>query len=130
MKKIILLLSLLFLTGCGVTESLSTNQDIKSLDNVTLQLEDVTNKSLKYTIINNTGKTITTTNLFIIEHYKNNTWYQYDIDLKFNEDAIEIDKTYQEELGFKNHYGRLPKGTYRLIKIVNNYKISCEFNID
>lgn len=92
---------------------------------------EVTSKSLKYSITNNSEKDISYGADFEIEKYVDNIWQEYNIVIDFVEVAnvLKEGKSSEEEIVFANYYGNLAKGKYRLLKYINGKLVSAEFDV-
>ena len=149
MKKIILTI-LLFgiliigLVGCG-KEKKESNTKITSDGDVTLSIKEdsLTNTGATLLLKNNSDKTYSYGNPFWIEKEQNGKWYKLETieETAFTLPAYEIKSGEVKELNldWKDIYGKLTSGTYRIVKSISyqyekdNYKtldIAVEFNID
>ena len=151
MKKmvfVILLCGVLFLTmtGCVKTKNkldIGNKSNIKALKNdVIMTIKDgtLTNKSVTLVLINNSDKKIQYGSSYEIEIKKNDEWHKINAELNFTLQLfiLESKEKNEFELNFEDGYGKLPSGTYRVIKKIDKEKedglfdsfyVSTEFTI-
>ena len=150
MKKTILTVLLcgvlmLGMTGCGKTKNefdIGDKSDIIILENdVTMSIKDGTLTDTGTTIIltNNSDKLLHYDATYEIEIKQNGEWHKINVELFFNEPLWDVkeNKSKEIELNWKNEYGKLATGEYRIIKevyfeneIEQKFNIAVEFNID
>ena len=150
MKKIMLIFIIglsLVTFGCNKERSnlkVGNESNIEIVDSpVTLNLKKntLTRTNATFILKNNSLKDIEYGNPYEIEKLINGKWYKIDASLNFTLPAYEL-KSGDEillELDWKDIYGSLPNGDYRVIKsvsipnkneILENVYISANFSID
>lgn len=135
MKKmvfVILLCGVLILTmaGCVKTKNkldIGNKSNIKALKNdVIMTIKDgtLTNKSVTLVLINNSDKKIQYGSSYEIEIKKNDEWHKINAELNFTLQLfiLESKKNNEFKLNFEEGYGKLPSGTYRVIKKIDKEK--------
>ncbi len=156
MKKTILTILLcgiliLGLAGCGKTKNEDKNEFdignksdiIISESDVTMFIKDVTLTDTGATIIltNNSDKNYQYGNSYEIEIKKDGEWHKINVELNFTYPAfyLKAGESKEIELNWKEGYGKLASGTYRIIKNINyekeegnfeTFNVAVEFNID
>ena len=143
MKKLFVLLLVLVticLTGCQKEKEKISTIKITENNDITLAIKEKTLTNTGATLIlkNNSNKTYTYTNDYGIEIKQNDNWYELNGDLIVEIPILAINAHESKEIkiGWKNSYGELKKGTYRLIKSVglndnsNDFYIAVEFDIN
>lgn len=151
MKKILnfglILVLIVLLTGCGKIENkfdigeisdieVSTSNDISMV----IKEGTLTNKGATIIITNNSDKDFIYGNPYEIEIKKDGEWHKINVELLFNSLGIILKSKESKEIkiNWKDGYGKLASGTYRIIKSVSyeyekdNYQtfdIAVEFNI-
>jgi hypothetical protein len=150
MKKIILAvllceIMLLGITGCGKNSKLDigekSNIEIAKND-VTLSIKEGSLTKVSATLIlkNNSNVDIIYGNPYEIEIKKDNEWHKIDVELFFNSPAYGLasSESTEIELNWKNSYGKLSSGEYRIIKDIDvekedgtfeSFYVSAEFTI-
>ena len=137
-KKIIILCLLLALIIIGVVffNKEKSNLKIYQGNDITLSIKEntLTNTSATIIITDNSNKKHTYGNNFIIEKKIKNTWYKLVAQETWWElVGYEVDENNKLELtqNWDGIYGKLKKGTYRLLKKVGstNEYIYVEFEI-
>ena len=151
MKKTILTILLcgvmvLGMTGCGKQKNefdIGNKSDIKISQNdviMTIKEGTLTNKSVTLILTNNSDRKIQYGSPYEIEIKKNGEWYKINAKLNFTLPLfiLESKKKSQFKLNFEEGYGKLPSGTYRVIKKIDKEKedglfdsfyVSTEFTI-
>lgn len=151
MKKTILTILLcgvmvLGMTGCGKQKNefdIGNKSDIKiSQNDVIMTIKDgtLTNKSVTLILTNNSDRKIQYGSPYEIEIKKNGEWYKINAKLNFTLPLfiLESKKKNEFKLNFEEGYGKLPSGTYRVIKKIDKEKedglfdsfyVSTEFTI-
>lgn len=151
MKKTILTILLcgvmvLGMTGCGKQKNefdVGNKSDIKiSQNNVIMTIKEgtLTNKSATLVLTNNSDKNFQYGNPYEIEIKKDGEWHKINIELNFDMPAFPLSskESKEIELDWENGYGKLAKGTYRIIKGINyeyeegkykSFNIAVEFTI-
>mgnify|MGYP004540455887 FL=1 len=151
MKKMVFVILLcgvliLTMTGCVKTKNkldIGNKSNIKALKNdVIMTIKDgtLTNKSVTLVLINNSDKKIQYGSSYEIEIKKNDEWHKINAELNFTLQLfiLESKEKNEFELNFEDGYGKLPSGTYRVIKKIDKEKedglfdsfyVSTEFTI-
>lgn len=151
MKKMVFVILLcgvliLTMTGCVKTKNkldIGNKSNIKALKNdVIMTIKDgtLTNKSVTLVLINNSDKKIQYGSSYEIEIKKNDEWHKINAELNFTLQLfiLESKEKNEFELNFEEGYGKLPSGTYRVIKKIDKEKedglfdsfyVSTEFTI-
>lgn len=151
MKKMVFVILLcgvliLTMTGCVKTKNkldIGNKSNIKALKNdVIMTIKDgtLTNKSVTLVLINNSDKKIQYGSPYEIEIKKNDEWHKINAELNFTLQLfiLESKEKNEFELNFEDGYGKLPSGTYRVIKKIDKEKedglfdsfyVSTEFTI-
>lgn len=151
MKKMvfaILLCGVLILTvaGCAKTKNkldIGNKSNIKALKNdVIMTIKDgtLTNKSVTLVLANNSDKKIQYGSSYEIEIKKNDEWHKINAKLNFTLQLfiLESKEKNEFELNFEDGYGKLPSGTYRVIKkidkekedgVFDSFYVAAEFTI-
>ena len=151
MKKTILTILLcgvivLGMTGCGKQKNefdIGNKSDIKISQNdviMTIKEGTLTNKSATLVLTNNSDKNFQYGNPYEIEIKKDGEWHKINIELNFDMPAFPLSskESKEIELDWENGYGKLAKGTYRIIKGINyeyeegkykSFNIAVEFTI-
>ena len=132
MKKTILTILLcgvmvLGMTGCGKQKNeldIGNKSDIKISQNdviMTIKEGTLTNKSATLVLTNNSDKNFQYGNPYEIEIKKDGEWHKINVELYFNMPAFQLSAKENKkiELDWENWYGKLPKGTYRIIKEID-----------
>ena len=128
MKKIVsiiivivslLLIGTIFLSTNKKIDLVESNLEIANPKDLKLEVIENTNTSLRWKVINNTGKEVTTSYEFFIEKYKDGKWYSYQVIANFNEIGINIQDEHTDAVDFEMIYGNLEKGKYRFIKNID-----------
>lgn len=151
MKKMVFVILLcgvliLTMTGCVKTKNkldIGNKSNIKALKNdVIMTIKDgtLTNKRVTLILTNNSDKKIQYGSSYEIEIKKNDEWHKINAELNFTLQLfiLESKKKNEFELNFEDGYGKLPPGTYRVIKKIDKEKedglfdsfyVSTEFTI-
>ena len=151
MKKTILTILLcgvmvLGITGCGNSKNqfdVGGKSDIKiSQSDVTLTIKEgtLTNKSATLVLTNNSAKNFQYGNPYEIEIKKDGEWHKINVELNFTMPAFQLSarENKEIEINWENGYGKLAKGTYRIIKGIDyeyeegkykSFNIAVEFTI-
>lgn len=151
MKKMVFVILLcgvliLIMTGCVKTKNkldIGNKSNIKALKNdVIMTIKDgtLTNKSVTLVLINNSDKKIQYGSSYEIEIKKNDEWHKINAELNFTLQLfiLESKEKNEFELNFEDGYGKLPSGTYRVIKkidkekedgVFDSFYVSTEFTI-
>lgn len=151
MKKIVLVILLcgimvLTMTGC---KNAKNRLDIGNKSNIKVSQNDVimtvkdktlTNKSVTLILTNNSDRKIQYGSPYEIEIKKNGEWYKINAKLNFTLPLFILESKEKNEfkLNFEEGYGKLPSGTYRVLKKIDKEKedglfdsfyVSTEFTI-
>ena len=151
MKKMVFVILLcgvliLTMTGCVKTKNkldIGNKSDIKvSQNDVIMTIKDgtLTNKSVTLILTNNSDRKIQYGSPYEIEIKKNDEWHKINAELNFTLQLfiLESKEKNEFELNFEDGYGKLPSGTYRVIKKIDKEKedglfdsfyVSTEFTI-
>ena len=132
MKKTILTILLcgvmvLVMTGCGKQKNefdIGNKSDIKISQNdviMTIKEGTLTNKSATLVLTNNSDNNIQYGNPYKIEIKKDGEWHKINAELYFNLSLFQLSANESNEidLDWENGYGKLAKGTYRIIKEID-----------
>lgn len=152
MKKAILTILLcgvlvLGMTGCGKSKNefdIGNKSDIKVSQNdviMTIKEGTLTNKSATLVLTNNSAKNFQYGTPYEIEIKKDGEWHKINVELDFDLPAFQLSskESKEIELDWENGYGKLAKGTYRIIKGINyeyeegkyeTFNVAVEFNIE
>lgn len=151
MKKLVFVILLcgimvLTMTGCANAKN---KLDIGNKSNINVSQNDVimtikdgtlTNKSVTLILTNNSDRKIQYGSPYEIEIKKNGEWYKINAKLNFTLQLFILESKEKNEfkLDFEEGYGKLPSGTYRVIKKIDKEKedglfdsfyVSTEFTI-
>ena len=151
MKKMVFVILLcgvliLTMTGCVKTKNkldIGNKSNVKALKNdVIMTIKDgtLTNKSVTLVLINNSDKKIQYGSSYEIEIKKNDEWHKINAKLNFTLQLfiLESKEKNEFELNFEDGYGKLPSGTYRVIKkidkekedgVFDSFYVAAEFTI-
>ena len=151
MKKTILTILLcgvmvLGMTGCGKQKNefdIGNKSDIKISQNdviMTIKEGTLTNKSATLVLTNNNDKNFQYGNPYEIEIKKDGEWHKINVELNFDMPAFQLlsKESKEIELDWENEYGKLAKGTYRIIKGIDyeyeegkyeTFNVASEFTI-
>ena len=151
MKKTILTILLcgvmvLGMTGCGKQKNefdIGNKSDIKISQNdviMTIKEGTLTNKSATLVLTNNNDKNFQYGNPYEIEIKKDGEWHKINVELNFDMPAFQLlsKESKEIELDWENKYGKLAKGTYRIIKGIDyeyeegkyeTFNVAIEFTI-
>ena len=151
MKKILFAILLcgimvLGMTGCGKQKNeldIGNKSDIKISQNdviMTIKEGTLTNKSATLVLTNNSDKNFQYGNPYEIEIKKDGEWHKINVELYFDMPAFQLSakESKEIELDWENGYGKLAKGTYRIIKGIDyeyeegkyeTFNVAVEFTI-
>ena len=151
MKKKLLIIFLcgvmaLGVTGCGKQKNeldIGDKSDIKVSQNdviMTIKEGTLTNKSATLVLTNNSDKNFQYGNPYGIEIKKDGEWHKINVKLDFTVPAFQLSarENKEIEINWENGYGKLEKGTYRIIKGIDyeyeegkykSFNIAVEFTI-
>ena len=112
------------MTGCGKQKNefdIGNKSDIKISQNdviMTIKEGTLTNKSATLVLTNNNDKNFQYGNPYEIEIKKDGKWHKINVELNFDMPAFQLlsKESKEIELDWENEYGKLAKGTYRIIK--------------
>lgn len=152
MKKTILTIllcgiMLLGMIGCGKSKNefdIGNKSDIKISQNdviMTIKEGTLTNKSATLVLTNNSNKNFQYGNPYEIEIKKDGEWYKINAELDFTLPVFNLlaKESKEIELDWENGYGKLAKGTYRIIKGIDyeyeeqkyeTFNVAVEFTIE
>ena len=132
MKKIILMILLcgfmvLEMTGCRKQKNefdIGNKSDIKVLQNaviMTIKEGTLTNKSATLVLTNNSDNNFQYGEPYEIEIKKDGKWHKINVELYFNLliSLLPSKESKEIKLDWENGYGKLAKGTYRIIKKID-----------
>ena len=134
------------MTGCGKQKNefdIGNKSDIKISQNdviMTIKEGTLTNKSATLVLTNNSDKNFQYGNPYEIEIKKDGEWHKINVELCFDMPAFPLSskESKEIELDWENGYGKLEKGTYRIIKGIDyeyeegkykSFNIAVEFTI-
>ena len=88
---------------------------------MTIKEGTLTNKSATLVLTNNSDKNFQYGNTYEIEIKKDGEWHKINVELNFDMPAFPLSskESKEIELNWENGYGKLAKGTYRIIKGIN-----------
>lgn len=151
MKKTILTILLcgvmvLGMTGCGKQKNefdIGNKSDIKISQNdviMTIKAGTLTNKSATLVLTNHSDKNFQYGSPYEIEIKKDGEWHKINVELNFDMPAFQLlsKESKEIELDWENEYGKLAKGTYRIIKGIDyeyeegkyeTFNVAIEFTI-
>ncbi len=151
MKKIILTILLcgtiiLVMAGCEKEKNefdIGDKSDIKISKNdviMTIKEGTLTNKSATLLLTNNSDNNIQYGTPYEIEIKKDGEWHKINVELYFNLSLFQLSANESKEidLDWENGYGKLSKGTYRIIKEIDyeykeekyeTFNVAVEFTI-
>ena len=134
------------LTGCGKQKNefdIGNKSDIKISQNdviMTIKEGTLTNKSATLVLTNNSDKNFQYGTPYEIEIKKDGEWHKINVELNFTMPAFQLSarENKEIEINWENGYGKLAKGTYRIIKGIDyeyeegkykSFNIAVEFTI-
>ena len=134
------------MTGCGKLKNefdIGNKSDIKISQNdviMTIKEGTLTNKSATLVLTNNSDKNFQYGNPYKIEIKKDGEWHKINVELNFTMPAFQLSarENKEIEINWENGYGKLAKGTYRIIKGIDyeyeegkykSFNIAVEFTI-
>ena len=134
------------MTGCGKSKKefdIGNKSDIKiSQNDVTMIIKDgtLTNNGATLILTNNSDKNFQYGTPYEIEIKKDGEWHKINVELNFTMPAFQLSarENKEIEINWENGYGKLAKGTYRIIKGINyeyeegkykSFNIAVEFTI-
>ena len=151
MKKTILTILLcgvmvLAMTGCGKSKNefdILNKSDIKiSQNDVTIIIKYVTltNNGSNLILTNNSDKNFQYGTPYEIEIKKDGEWHKINVELNFTMPVFQLSarENKEIEINWENGYGKLAKGTYRIIKGIDyeyeegkykSFNVAVEFTI-
>ena len=141
MKKTILTILLcgvmvLGMTGCGKQKNefdIGNKSDIKISQNdviMTIKEGTLTNKSATLILTNNSDKNFQYGTPYEIEIKKDGEWHKINVQLDFTLPAFSLKskETKELEINWKEGYGKLTPGDYRIIKSIEIEKADGTFD--
>ena len=134
------------MTGCGKQKNefdIGNKSDIKISQNdviMTIKEGTLTNKSATLVLTNNSDKNFQYGTPYEIEIKKDGEWHKINVELNFDMPAFPLSarENKEIEINWENGYGKLEKGTYRIIKGIDyeyeegkykSFNIAVEFTI-
>ena len=134
------------LTGCGKQKNefdIGNKSDIKISQNdviMTIKEGTLTYKSATLILTNNSDKNFQYGTPYEIEIKKDGEWHKINVELNFTMPAFQLSakENKEIEINWENGYGKLEKGTYRIIKGIDyeyeegkykSFNIAVEFTI-
>ena len=134
------------MTGCGKQKNefdIGNKSDIKISQNdviMTIKEGTLTNKSATLILTNNSDKNFQYGTPYEIEIKKDGEWHKINVELNFTMPAFQLSarENNEIEINWENGYGKLEKGTYRIIKEIDyeyeegkykSFNIAVEFTI-
>ena len=134
------------MTGCGKQKNefdIGNKSDIKISQNdviMTIKEGTLTNKSATLILTNNSDKNFQYGTPYEIEIKKDGEWHKINVELDFDMPAFQLSakESNEIELDWENGYGKLAKGTYRIIKGIDyeyeegkyeTFNVAVEFTI-
>ena len=134
------------LTGCGKQKNefdIGNKSDIKISQNdviMTIKEGTLTNKSATLVLTNNSDNNFQYGNSYEIEIKKDGEWHKINVELNFTMPAFQLSakENKEIEINWENGYGKLAKGTYRIITGIDyeyeegkykSFNIAVEFTI-
>ena len=115
------------ITGCETNKNefdigeKSNIEIIESEVSFFVEEETLTNAGGTFILKNNSGKTFEYGNPYEMEIKKDNKWHKINVELNFTLLAFQLDVGESKEIkiNWKNGYGKLSPGEYRIIKDIN-----------
>lgn len=137
---------ILGMTGCGKSKKefdIGNKSDIKiSQNDVTMTIKDgtLTNSGATLILTNNSDKNFQYGTSYGIEIKKDGEWHKINVELTSTVPAFQLSarENKEIEINWENGYGKLEKGTYRIIKGIDyeyeegkykSFNIAVEFTI-
>ena len=134
------------MTGCGKQKNefdIGNKSDIKISQNdviMTIKEGTLTNKSATLILTNNSDKNFQYGTSYGIEIKKDGEWHKINVELTSTVPAFQLSarENKEIEINWENGYGKLEKGTYRIIKGIDyeyeegkykSFNIAVEFTI-
>ena len=149
-KVLIILICMIMILGVTGCKNSKNKFDIGNVSDVKISQSDVT-LSIKEGTLTNEGATLILTNNsdknfqygtpYEIEIKKDGEWHKINVELNFTLPAFHLlpKESKEIELNWENEYGKLSKGTYRIIKGINyeyeegkykSFNVAVEFIIN
>lgn len=136
----------LAMTGCGKSKNefdIGNKSDIKiSQNDVTMIIKDgtLTNNGATLILTNNSDKNFQYGTPYEIEIKKDGEWHKINVELNFTMPVFQLSarENKEIEINWENGYGKLAKGTYRIIKGIDyeyeegkykSFNVAVEFTI-
>lgn len=134
------------MTGCGKQKNefdIGNKSDIKISQNdviMTIKEGTLTNKSATLILTNNSDKNFQYGTSYGIEIKKDGEWHKINVELTSTVPSFQLSarENKEIEINWENGYGKLEKGTYRIIKGIDyeyeegkykSFNITVEFTI-
>lgn len=107
---------------------------------MTIKEGTLTNKSATLVLTNNSDKNFQYGNTYEIEIKKDGEWHKINVELNFTMPVFQLSarENKEIEINWENGYGKLAKGTYRIIKGIDyeyeegkykSFNVAVEFTI-
>ena len=141
-KRIIIIITLIIIVILVVivaSKRLSLAPELKTIDGITMRINDLTNTSATIIIENKTDSNYTTGRNYRIDKNINGKWYKMNMqeDMVTTMDALVIKSGNSLEMYLDwDRYYKMESGKYRIVKDITNddnfkkYNIGVEFDID
>ena len=131
MKKFLLIIicMICLVTGCG-----KETYEQQSLNNISINIKDITPTSATIVIKDTNESSYTYSEWYEIEKEVDSKWEKLEVnnDMVFNDKGYKVDgnNTIEFDMNWEDYYGSLEPGNYRLIKRVDNNYLYTYFTIE
>ena len=116
-------------TGCG-----KETYEQQSLNNISINIKDITPISATIVIKDTNESSYTYSEWYEIEKEVDSKWEKLEVndDMVFNDKGYKVDgnNTIELDMNWEDYYGSLEPGNYRLIKRVDNNYLYTYFTIE
>lgn len=116
-------------TGCG-----KETYEQQSLNNISINIKDITPTSATIVIKDTNESSYTYSEWYEIEKEVDSKWEKLEVnnDMVFNDKGYKVDDndTIEFDMNWEDYYGSLEPGNYRLIKRVDNNYLYTYFTIE
>lgn len=116
-------------TGCG-----KETYEQQSLNNISINIKDITPTSATIVIKDTNESSYTYSEWYEIEKEVDSKWEKLEVnnDMVFNDKGYKVDgnNTIEFDMNWEDYYGSLEPGNYRLIKRVDNNYLYTYFTIE
>lgn len=116
-------------TGCG-----KETYEQQSLNNISINIKDITPTSATIVIKDTNESSYTYSEWYEIEKEVDSKWEKLEVnnDMVFNDKGYKVDgnNTIEFDMNWEDYYGSLKPGNYRLIKRVDNNYLYTYFTIE